>query len=353
MKISLTTIVVAVLVSILILLVGSAILQRVSGVDLFSAIREKIESIQPKENVAPAESIPLEVSLSSSEIETYDSSTAIVVISNQDINLSENSRLELVYIEDKDNQKFYVLKISNVGVGVAPISFAVASKSGETKDFIVTVTRQDYALPFGMKEVQDWEGSTYTIDGNDVLAQVDKTHKLVDDYTPKDLVDLNTEKLLYTNSAGIRLRSEAADNLALMLNDLQKTTGKIVVIASGYRTINDQFKQYISWITDLGQEQADKVSARPGYSEHSLGTVVDFMSQDSGFTFTNEFDSTVAGKWLNENSYKYGYVQSYPKGKEAITGYNYEAWHYRYIGVENAIDLKESNLTLKEWLENK
>jgi D-alanyl-D-alanine carboxypeptidase len=158
---------------------------------------------------------------------------------------------------------------------------------------------------------------------------------------------------LYTNSQGIRLRSEAADNLALMLKDLQKTTGKIAVIASGYRSINDQFKQYVSWVTELGQEEADKVSARPGYSEHSLGTVVDFMSQDSGFTFTNEFDNTIAGKWLLENSYKYGFVQSYPKGKEAITGYNYEAWHYRYIGVENALDLKESNLTLKEWIENK
>lgn len=293
---------------------------------------------------------PLEIQITSKEILTLDSTTSLLVRSNKEIEIQESEKYNLIFISQDNDLLNYVLEINNIGIGPATLKVFFQDKNLNIYEANINVVRENYPLPFGLNEIKDWENSVYTVDGDNYLAAVDKSHKLVEDYEPIDLVDLNKDKLLYTNSAGIKLRSEAADYLQLMLKDLDEATGKILVIASGYRSIIDQYRQYASWVRDLGQSEADKISARPGYSEHSLGTVVDFMSQDSGFTFTNEFDNTVAGKWLKENAYKYGYVQSYPQGREVETGYNYESWHYRFIGVENASEFSNSGVTLNEWL---
>jgi D-alanyl-D-alanine carboxypeptidase len=182
---------------------------------------------------------------------------------------------------------------------------------------------------------------------------VKKGVKLYTTYEPTDLIDLNIEKLLYTNAPGIKLRSEAADALAIMLKNLKSETGKDVVIASGYRSYNVQFRTYVEWVRQLGLEEADTLSARAGYSEHQLGTAVDFMSQDSGFDFTEAFDATVAGQWLVANAHNYGFVLSYPKDMVSETGYAYEPWHYRYIGLDLAAEYKESGMVLNKFLSGK
>lgn len=324
-------------------------LKRITGFDLFQNIRDRI-SPSTNSNAEVKDSTPLEVELNQGPISIYDPSTILTAKSNKEILIDESTKFTLTFAEEFDNQKYYVLSIKNIGIGSANIPVVIKDKSGNSKSFTVIIDRQTYNLPFGLTEIKDWPDTKYTVNGNNLLAKVNKDFKLVNDYIPTDLIDLNADKLLYTNVAGIMLREEAGDSLAVMLSALKEVTGKNVVIASGYRSYIDQYKQYASWVRSMGQEEADKVSARPGYSEHTLGTSVDFMSEDSGFDFTNDFDQTIAGKWLKENSYKYGFVQSYPEGKETQTGYNYEAWHYRYIGIENAQELKDGGLTLREFL---
>lgn len=280
-----------------------------------------------------------------------DSSADLTIISNKEIEIMDKDRMELNFVEVIGSERYYVLTINRIGVGTVTLPVSFKDKNEGREELVFKITREQYSLPFGLKEIEDWKNSTYTIQGDNLIAKVNKKYKLVEDYEPKDLIDLNKDKLLYTNSEGILLREEAGDSLTLMMRDLKKETGKIVVIASGYRSYLGQFKQYVGWARQLGIEEADNVSARPGYSEHTLGTAIDFMSQDSGFEFTNEFDKTIAGQWLKKNSYKYGYIQSYPEAKKEETGYNYEAWHYRYIGIENAKKVLYSGLTLNQWLD--
>jgi D-alanyl-D-alanine carboxypeptidase len=90
---------------------------------------------------------------------------------------------------------------------------------------------------------------------------------------------------------------------------------------------------YVSWVRQLGEQKADGLSARPGYSEHQLGTTVDFVSQDTNWQITNAFGNTVAGKWLAENSSKYGFTLPYKSDQSNAGGYQEESWHFRFTGV--------------------
>ena len=94
----------------------------------------------------------------------------------------------------------------------------------------------------------------------------------------------------------------------------------------------------------MTKEQVDKDTARPGYSEHQTGLAFDIINTDPSF------DSTPEGKWLAANCYKYGFIIRYPKGKENITGFVYEPWHIRYLGVEIATSVYDSGLCLEEYL---
>lgn len=114
-------------------------------------------------------------------------------------------------------------------------------------------------------------------------------------------------------------------------------------VCSGFRSYNVQKNLYNSYVRRDGVKNADRYSARPGYSEHQTGLAFDINYADSRFTGTPQ------AIWLAENAYKYGFILRYPEGKEHITGYMYEPWHYRYIGVENAAKIYSSGLTLEEY----
>ena len=118
----------------------------------------------------------------------------------------------------------------------------------------------------------------------------------------------------------------------LMQSDA-KALGLNIYISSGYRGYTYQEKLYNNYVSISGKAQADTYSARPGHSEHQTGTCFDLNSIDDSFQYTNE------GKWVNENAYVYGFIIRYPKGKESITGYQYESWHLRYVGRDLASKL--------------
>lgn len=113
---------------------------------------------------------------------------------------------------------------------------------------------------------------------------------------------------------------------------------------SGFRSYEEQIEVYKGWNEVYSDGQADRVSARPGHSEHQLGLAIDVNSIEFTFADTKE------GKWLAENCYKYGFIIRYKEGTEHITGYMYEPWHIRYLGKELAEEVHFSGLTLEEYL---
>lgn len=123
-----------------------------------------------------------------------------------------------------------------------------------------------------------------------------------------------------------------------------KAEGLNIYIASGFRSYEHQTRTYSRYVYYDGQANADTYSARPGYSEHQTGLAFDMNSVDDSFAGTPE------ALWVNEHCHEYGFIVRYQKGKEDITGYQYEPWHVRYLGVENATKVFESGLTLEEYL---
>jgi D-alanyl-D-alanine carboxypeptidase len=157
---------------------------------------------------------------------------------------------------------------------------------------------------------------------------VDKTHPLPDGYEPDDLVELAGGAYLI-NRTGLMLRRSAAGALAGMAAAAQ-ADGVTLLVSSTYRSYDYQVEVYARAVQQDGQEEADRVSARPGYSQHQTGLAVDFGSIDDSFA------QTPASRWMLSNAALFGWSLSFPQGYEAITGYVWESWHYRYVGPELA-----------------
>ncbi|MFA6190065.1 MAG: M15 family metallopeptidase [Candidatus Staskawiczbacteria bacterium] len=179
------------------------------------------------------------------------------------------------------------------------------------------------------------------INDDDLLLKVNKQNCLLADYVPSDLIDVLNYQIPASKS--FKLRKVAIYDLKAMINQA-KQEGISLKVISAYRSYQDQKRIYNSWVDKLGQKEASRQSAPQGCSEHQLGTTIDFNKLDSNFA--NE----PAGIWLEKNAYKYGWVISYPANSEKITGYIYEPWHYRYIGIDNALNFKNSGLILSEFL---
>ena len=141
----------------------------------------------------------------------------------------------------------------------------------------------------------------------------------------------------------IGLFPEVIESFNTMQQDA-KNQGLDIYIASGYRSYYYQLNVYNRYCETDPPEVVDTYSARAGYSEHQSGYAFDLNSIDDSFADTDE------GKWVAENCHKYGFIVRFPKGKEDITGYQYESWHLRYVGVDVANYIYENNLCLEEYL---
>lgn len=160
-----------------------------------------------------------------------------------------------------------------------------------------------------------------------LLILVDKSHHLSSTYEPVGLIPLVQNNEFTINRNDLFLRPEAYDALRALsraaLND-----GIKLLVSSTYRSYSYQEKLFQRWIEIDGLEEAERESARAGRSQHQLGTAVDFGS------ITDDFAETKMGKWVYENAAAYGWSLSFPDGYEDVTGYRWECWHFRYIGVE-------------------
>lgn len=119
---------------------------------------------------------------------------------------------------------------------------------------------------------------------------------------------------------------------------------------SSFRSYSEQEGLFNKYCNLYGEAYAETISARAGFSEHQSGLAFDIRADNDVYTLMQEFEYTPEGIWLKENSYKYGFILRFPKGKEHITEYIFEPWHFRYVGKEIAINFKDNNLSLEEFL---
>lgn len=175
------------------------------------------------------------------------------------------------------------------------------------------------------------------------ILVVNKEISIDEEYVPENLVVPNV-----ASNKEIKVTDEVAEYLEGMF-EAAKNDGINLIVVSGYRSYGYQKLLFDESARINGLEHAKKYVAVPGYSEHHTGLAVDVISEtytmlDEGFENTKEFT------WLQNNMSEYGFILRYPKGKEDITGYNYEPWHLRYVGEDIAEDIEMTGVTLEEYI---
>lgn len=176
-------------------------------------------------------------------------------------------------------------------------------------------------------------------DPNSITALVNKQRPLAKDFVPKNLVKLSSVGVPSVNDHS--MRREAAD-ASRELYDAAGKAGHHLNFASGYRSYELQTELYTEYVDQLGQEAADATSAKPGFSEHQTGLAVDIFETNTDCILEGCFGETKPGKWLKENSWKYGFILRYENGTQDVVGYEYEPWHFRYVGKDVAAAYHES-----------
>lgn len=176
---------------------------------------------------------------------------------------------------------------------------------------------------------------------NETTLLVNKYYYLTEDYVPENLEEIS---LSYARS-GMQLVHEAKEAFETLSEEAKKE-GMNIIAMSSYRSYEYQVDLYNRYVETDGKEAADTYSARAGYSEHQTGLAVDVYNKELPYT---SFEQTEEFTWMQENAYKYGFILRFPKDKVNITGYQYESWHYRYVGEEVAEYIHKNNLTLEEY----
>lgn len=182
-----------------------------------------------------------------------------------------------------------------------------------------------------------------------LLILVNKEHPIDQDYKPEDLVKIRY--YVADRSETTRyMRAEAADAFHGLVENASEE-GIELRMTTAFRSYDFQKILFDSYAEKEGEAAANTYSARPGQSEHQTGLAVDVSSPSVGYQLTGKYSETKEGKWLAEHAHEFGFIIRFPKGKEDITGYQYEPWHIRYVGLASAREIHERNLTLEEFLQ--
>lgn len=186
------------------------------------------------------------------------------------------------------------------------------------------------------------------LDPDSIKVLVNKQYALPEDYAPNDLVTVEVPTVL-ENPEIRQLREVASEALTDMFAAAEED-GIILYARSGYRSYQTQVELFNNYVSNHGEEAANRYSARPGESEHQTGLAMDVTSESVNYQLTEAFGETPEGQWVEENAHDFGYIIRYLEGEEEVTGYQYEPWHLRYLGKELAADVAESGLTYEEYL---
>lgn len=176
---------------------------------------------------------------------------------------------------------------------------------------------------------------------------VNKNTSIDASYVPDDLIVPNVKFSFSGEHEKKYMQREAAKALEELFNGAQNEGIQLAAV-SGYRSYARQKAIYANNVNTMGQAAADRVSAKPGNSEHQTGLAMDVSAASVGYDLVEALENTKEGIWIKENAHKYGFIIRYPKEKEAITGYSYEPWHVRYIGVKDATYIYKTGATLEE-----
>ena len=188
----------------------------------------------------------------------------------------------------------------------------------------------------------------------DVTVLVNKEQILDKDYVPLEMyvVDENENNFHQFKDASLKpmLRSDIKEYVDKLINDAQEL-GLPIIVDSGYRSFKYQQVILDALIKEKGDE-AFKLVALPGASEHQTGLAIDFAYYENGIYNDDVKENDKEAIWLKNNAWKYGFILRYPKGKENVTGYNFEPWHFRFVGLKLAKYLFKNDLTLEEYYKN-
>lgn len=175
---------------------------------------------------------------------------------------------------------------------------------------------------------------------------LDTTYRLPATDDPPDLVSVRAAGF----TSDHQVRAIVIDDLRA-LREAAEAAGLGLEVQSAYRSFSYQRQVFAGWVERLGEARALRVSARPGHSEHQLGTAIDLRSRGGPAPWDlDDWARTPEGAWMRDNAYRFGFVLSYPAGEEERTCYDYEPWHFRWVGVERAAQVHASGLPLRVWL---
>jgi len=179
------------------------------------------------------------------------------------------------------------------------------------------------------------------------ISLLDPIYMVSRNYVPTGLVSVSRANI----QGGGYVRKSIIADLAAMAAAARKA-GAPLRVTSAYRSWNQQRSLYQQEVRRYGEKVGRESVARPGHSEHQLGTTIDFTSGGSSKKAWayNNWANTKSGSWIKANGWRYGFLLSYPDGKKGVTCYRYEPWHYRYVGREMAADVRATRLTLREYL---
>ena len=256
------------------------------------------------------------------KIEDVLNSDSIDVVINSEYNKQLFDYLGLSYFKEDNLERYFNYYKDNDDMDYTDIiTFVNIGLDNEYYTNVIDVDKQD-----------------------DILVLVNKYHKLSSDYVPNDLEILSSKYAVGTQ----KLRKEARNKFMEMC-DAAKEDGISIKAGSTYRSYSYQQGLYNRYVNKDGKKEADRYSARAGYSEHQTGLAIDVLNGKNEFIDEDnkEYD------WLVNNCYKFGYILRYTKEDEAITGYQFEPWHFRYVGNDVAKEINDTGLTYDEYMARK
>ena len=281
----------------------------------------------------------------------------------------------IIYIINTINyHKTYEYKLLQVGYTKEEIK-ELESLNNKSKDYLLTIeynkdiislVNEKYFLEKNLKKYIDYyKESDYSL--TDVVAIINVgsnnewyTNTKKTDITKKELMltnkfysldnSYNSDNMVsvskqYSYGENQMVTSETFDAFLNMFTDAKKED-LTLIINSSYRSYEEQEDIYNFYKDTRGETEANKIAAKPGFSEHQTGMSIDIQTYGSSASTFEEFDEF---KWLKDNAHKYGFILRYPKDKEYLTGYEYESWHYRYVGLDVATYIYENNITFDEY----
>jgi len=258
------------------------------------------------------------------------------------------SKEEIVEIEKlKDTTKDYLLTIE-YNKNISYLTKEKYFMEKNLKAYLNYLKENDKSLTDVVAIVNvgannDWYTNTKKSDiSKNELMLTNKFYSLDNTYNSENMVTVSKQ---YSYGEKQMVTSATFDAFLSMFNDAKKED-LTLIINSSFRSYEDQEQIYKFYKDTRGESQANKIAAKAGFSEHQTGMAIDIQTYGSTASTFEEFDEF---KWLQENAHKYGFILRYPKDKEYLTGYEYESWHYRYVGIEAATYIYENNITFDEY----